>query len=172
MNRRYLPVGLIVTIIGIAFIFLPQTIEMHIAPELVTVWETSTTTNGGYSFNTGDQEIGDVMAPHVKVWTEEDVSLNTTFRISGEEWSDFTVTSLDNPAEFMIPGKGTVNVIIEGENLGGTNTEIKTGLYYLNPMEPENITYYPYRSFGYGMLAIGIIASAIFYTRGEKHIGP
>lgn len=165
MNRRYLPIGIIVLIIGIGFIILPQNIEMHIAPEQVTVWETSESTTDEYTFNTGQHEIGEAMSPYVKVWTLDDTPLNTTFALIGEEWSEFVLNSTENPAEFFLPSDRTVQVIIQGNVIGGTPVEVNAGLYYLNPLPPEIITYYPYRYFGYGMVIIGVIASIIFYLR-------
>ncbi len=170
MDRRYLPVGVIVMIIGVGFILLPQNIEMHVAPELVTVWETRESTGGEYTFNTGKQEIGDVMAPYVKVWTEEENALNNTFVIVGEEWSEFVLNTTENPAEFMLPSDGSVQVIIKGKVLGGTIEEVNAGLYYLNPLPPEIITFYPYRFFGYGMIVIGVLASIVFYIRKAPEV--
>jgi hypothetical protein len=44
MNRKYLPASIVVLIVSVAMILIPQSIEMHIAPELVTVWVDTVTT--------------------------------------------------------------------------------------------------------------------------------
>lgn len=172
MNRRYLPIGIIVLIIGVGFILLPQKIEMHIAPELVTVWETMIPSFGEYSLDTGQHEIGNVMAPYVRLWTNASKEINTTFTLVGEEGDDFTYNTLDNPAEFMLPSDGTVQVLITGEFLEEGSTMVNAGLFYLNPMEPEIITFYPYRFFGYGMVVIGVLASIVFYLRKAPRVNP
>lgn len=86
MKPNYLSGSIVVTAIWLALILFPQNIEMHIAPELVTVWEKTVTaeeTLHGYmfTFDTGAQTIDDGMAPYVEVWSDDDVTLNTTFTL-------------------------------------------------------------------------------------------
>ncbi len=64
MKPNYLSVSIVVTVIGLALILFPQNIEMHITPELVTVWEKTVTAEEtllGYrfTFDTGSQTIDD-----------------------------------------------------------------------------------------------------------------
>ena len=87
MKPNYLSGSIVVTVIGLALILFPQNIEMHIAPELVTVWEKTVTAEEtllGYmfTFDTNFQTIDDGMAPYVEVWSDNDVTLNTTLSVS------------------------------------------------------------------------------------------
>jgi len=90
-------------------ILLPQNIEVHIAPELVTVWEESATTENtlgehGFLFNTGSQTIEEGTSPYVEVWSGDPVALNTTFALLLDGTTPFNMNITDNPATFMIPG--------------------------------------------------------------------
>lgn len=171
MQKSYLTISVAVIIIGVAFIFYPAAYEVNLAPELVTVWEDmmiayQTEQGTLFGFETGEQTINDGLSHHVKVWSDEDVSLNTTFILVGEKEYDPLVMQ-DNPAEAFLPGLGMWNIAIEGTVLEGSEAEINAGLYYLRPLEPERVTYYPYRFFGYGMAAIGAVASIAIYIRSK-----
>ena len=83
MQRNYLNITVIVTIIGAAFIFLPATYEIHMEPELVTLWEDSAMAQRSlretvFSFNTGEHSVDEGISPYVKVWSDEAETLNTT----------------------------------------------------------------------------------------------
>ena len=171
MKRNYLPVSVVVTVIGLAFIMYPQSIEMHIAPELVTAWEGTTMAGGPdyvYSFSPGPRDIEDAMSPHVSVWSNEMVTLNTTFTIREEGVTVLSINITDNPSELLLPGEGTYDMDITGNVLEETAAEVYAGIYFLRPVPSEYYTYYPFRFFGYGMAAIGAIASLVFYVRREK----
>ena len=171
MQKSYLTISVIVIIIGVAFIFLPATYEINAAPELVTLWEETKTAQQTvegtiFSFMTGEVSIDDGISPYVRVWSDEEVSLNTTFYLTGSEEYD-PLDMLDNPIEVLLPGLGTWSVQMDGTVVEGTEVEINAGFYYLRPLAPELITYYPYRFFGYGMAAIGVIATLVIYLRSK-----
>jgi len=171
MQRSYLTISVVVIIIGVVFIFLPATYEINMAPELVTLWEETKTaqqTAQGtiFSFMTGEYTINDGISPYVKVWSDEEVSLNTTFILVGEEEYE-PLVMLDNPIEALLPGLGPWSVQMDGMVREGTEVEINAGFYYLRPLAPELITYYPYRFFGYGMSAIGVMATLVIYIRSK-----
>ena len=171
MQRNYLTISAIVTIIGVAFIFFPATYTINLAPEQVTLWEDTIRAQQGlhgtvFSFDTGEQIVVEGVYPYVKVWSDEAVMLNTTFSFTGEsETESFTMT--DNPFEYLLPGEGTWSIQVEGNVIEGTVVDVNAGFYYLRLLEPEHITYYPYRFFGYGMTVIGIIASLVIYFRSD-----
>ncbi len=173
MKQNYLSVSIVVTVIGLALILFPQNIEMHIAPELVTVWEKTVTAEEtllGYrfTFDTGSQTIDDGMSPYVEVWSDEDVTLNTTFTLIENAASTFDMNIMDNPVQFPLPGEDTYQVRIRGTVVEGRETDVNAGMYFLRPVPPEYYTYYPFRFLGYGMAAIGAIASLVFYAKREK----
>lgn len=166
MRKNYLTITIVVTIIGIVFVFLPQTYTIHLAPEQVTLWE-DTATGTTYSFNTGIQSINYGISPTVKVWSNDMVTLNTSFIVTGmDETIPWNIT--DNPTELWLPGEGDWSIEITGNVVEGESTEINAGFYYLRPLEPETVTYYPYRYFGYGMMAIGLVASLVVYMRTKR----
>jgi hypothetical protein len=158
----------VVAVLGVAFLFLPQSFTVHLAPEQVTLWEDSAKGNV-FEFDTGEYSVADGVSPYVEVWSEEDVTLNTTFHLTGMDIKD-TVNITDNPAEYLLPGEGTWRIHVTGNIVDDGEVTVNAGFYYLRPLEPEKITYYPYRYFGYGMTAIGVIASLaiIARSRGEE----
>lgn len=175
MKRNYLPISIVVTVIGLAFILYPQSIEMHITPELVIVWEGTATAGGPdyvYSFSPGPKAIEDAMSPHVSVWSNEMVTLNTTFTIKEEGVTILSLNITDNPSKLLLPGEGTYDVDIAGNVLEGKGAEVYAGIYFLRPVPPEYYMYYPFRFFGYGMAAIGAIASLVFYVKREERGTP
>jgi len=173
MKPNYLSISIVVTAIGLALILFLQNIEMHIAPELVTVWEQTVTADEtllGYmfTFDTGSQTIDDGMSPYVEVWSDEDVTLNTTFTLIENAASTFDMSIMDNPVQFLLQGEDTYQIRIGGTVVEGRETEVNAGMYFLRPVPPEYYAYYPFRFFGYGMAAIGAIASLVFYRKREK----
>ena len=167
MKRPYLLISLVVTVLGMAFTVLPQSINIHLAPEQVTLWED--TMNGTtYSYTTGEYTIDDGFSPYVKVWSEGSVTLNTSFYLTGMGITE-TFNVNENPSEFLLPGEGTWSVEITGNIIEGTGEIVYAGFYYLRPLEPERITYYPYRFFGYGMTVIGVMATLVIYGRSTKN---
>ena len=170
MKRPFIIISLVVTILGIAFTVLPQNISIHLAPEQVTLWEDSLQ-GTSYNFDTGEVTIEEGISPYVKVWSEDAVTLNTTFYLTGMGLSEiFNIT--ENPSEYLLPGEGTWNIQIAGNIIEGTIETVNAGFYYLRLLEPERITYYPYRFFGYGMTAIGLMASLEIYGRIVKKQSP
>jgi hypothetical protein len=166
MKRNYLTITAIVTVLGVAFIFLPQTYTINLAPEQVTLWED--TSNGAiYIFNTGTQSVDDGVSPYIEVWSNDMVTLNTTFLITGMG-ETIPWNTIDNPAEFLLPGPGEWTIEITGNVVEEETTEINAGFYYLRPLEPETIIYYPYRYFGYGMTLIGVISTLVVYLRTRQ----
>ena len=168
MKRNYLTITAIVTVLGVAFIFLPASYTIHLAPEQVTLWE-DTTTGTDYSFNTGPQSVDDGVSPYIKVWSDTTNTMNTSFIITGMG-ETMQENNTYNPAEILLPGPGEWTAEITGNIIEGTSAEINAGFYYLRPLEPEVVTYYPYRYFGYGMTLIGLISSLIIYTRNKETV--
>ena len=171
MQRNYLTISVIVAVLGVAFIFLPATYTINLAPEEVTLWEDTTTAQSGsdgviFSFDTGEQVVATGAYPYVKVWSVEDVSLNTTFILTGAGNEEFTMNN--NPSEFIVSEDGAMGIQIHGTVIENQEVDVNAGFYYLRLLEPEQITYYPYRYFGYGMAAIGVIASLVIYLRSKQ----
>ena len=172
MQRNYLSISFIVIIIGVVFIFLQATYTVNLAPEQVAIWEDGVRAKQDlhgtvFSFDTGEQIIGDGVYSYVKVWCEEAVTLNATFRLTGGGKSEY-FNMVGNPSEYLLPGEGAWSVQVEGTVVEKNIVDVNAGFYYLRPLEPEHITYYPYRYFGYGMTTMGVIASLVIYLKSNK----
>lgn len=166
MHRSYLIITVVVAVLGVAFMLLPQSFTVYLAPEQIILWEDSVQGNM-YNFDTGEISIIEGVSPYVKVWSESNVILNTTFYTTEMNITD-RVNSKDNPSEYLLPGIGTWRVQASGNIVEGNETTIYAGFYYLRLREPETITYYPYRYFGYGMTGIGVMASLVIFARSSR----
>lgn len=166
MNRSYLIITVVVAVLGVAFMLLSQSFTVHLAPEQVTLWE-DTSEGNMFSFDTGEYIIVEGVSPYVKVWSKEAVMLNTTFYLTGFNLTD-TLNITDNPSEYLLPGTGTWRVQASGNIVESNKTTVYAGFYYLRLLEPEKITYYPYRYFGYGMTLIGVMASLVIFARSRR----
>ena len=166
MHRPFLIITVVVTVLGVVFMFMPQSFTVHLAPEQVTLWEDSAVGNV-FDFDTGEHSVLDGVSPYVTVWSEDEFTLNTTFHLTGMDMTD-TINITDNPSEYLLPGEGTWRIQATGNTVEGSEATIYAGFYYLRPLEPERITYYPYRNFGYGVTAIGVIASLVIIARSSR----
>ena len=166
MQRRYLIISVIVTALGIVFMFMPQSIMLQPAPEKITLWEEEVygTT---YSFDTGEHSIVDGFSPYVRIWGIGSVTLNTTIKLTGEEEREI-VNITGNPTEYSLPKTGAWRIRIAGNIIEETQVTVNAGFYYFKPQELERITYYPYRFFGYGMTMIGVMTSLAIYVWSRK----
>lgn len=172
MDRKYLPASLVVLVVGVTMILLPQNIEMHIAPERVTVWEDSASTEKllrehVFTFDTGIQTLED-SSPYMEVWSDDTVTLNATFTLIENGTPTLVINITDNPSEFYIPVDDEAHVQVTGNVIEDQGTTVNAALYTLRPQPPECVTWYPYRFFGYGMTAIGAIASLGFYLKRDE----
>ena len=169
MQRNYLVVTVLVAVIGVAFIFFPVTYVINLAPEHVTLWMDNETTQLGstgevFSFDTGTHVVDEGVYPVIEVWSNESVTLATLFILTSGGNSE-TLNITDNPAQCFLPSSGAWSAHIEGTVSGGDSVNVNAEFYYMRLMEPDHITYFPYRYFGYGMLAVGILASLGIYLR-------
>ena len=104
MQRNYLTISILVTVLGVAFILLPATYTINLAPEEVTLWEDTMKAQLGpngafFSFNTGEHVVLSGVYPYVKVWSLDNISLNTTIILTGAGGGEFQMS--DNPSEFV-----------------------------------------------------------------------
>ena len=168
MQRSYLLISVVVSVLGVAFMFLPQSIQFEAPPERETLWEDEVR-DSVYRFEPGDLSMVDGVSPFVKVWSEENVKLNTTFYLIVGNLNE-SVTIIDNPTEYLLPGEGNWSIQITGYIVEESEALIYAGYYYLIFSEPTRITFYPYRYFGYGMTMIGVMASLAIYAVSMKRI--
>jgi hypothetical protein len=157
-----------VSILGIAFMFLPQSIQVQLPPEQETLWEDEIR-GSVYRFEPGELSIVDGVSSYVKVWSEESITLNTTFYLIFGELNE-SVNIIDNPTKHSLPGEGAWSIQITGNIVEETEALIYASTYYLIFPEPTRITFYPYRYFGYGMTMIGVMASLAIYAGSIKKI--
>ena len=168
MERNYLPVTVVVIVLGVGLSLIPDTVELSQPYEIVTVYNQTATTRASvdssvqeFTFRTGRLMV-DGFSP----------TLILTNPVEGE--INATVVNLDHPdlqIAYMNGSLSTVIFELEEADLyhfeikGWVNAdgpiEVTAAFIYYRHTPPQRYTYYPYRYFGLGMASVGIVATAI-----------
>jgi hypothetical protein len=157
--------SLVVVVIGVGLFFFPQSIEIHPFPEIVVLWNSSTTTSlvgdeHVFSFETSGHSFNDGYNPSVFVYNREGAIMNAT--ISYKE-TDLTMNDTGNQFDFYVPMESDIDFSLEGTVETSEPIMITASLTYLRPTPSDYMTIYPYRSFGLGMFIVGIITVGLSY---------
>jgi hypothetical protein len=175
MKRNYLPVTVVVLVLGVGLSFIPQTVELRQPDELVTLYNQTATAKASvegeaqeFTFRTGSVETVDGFSPTLILTNSADGGMNAT------------VVNLDHPDTIMEYMNESQSVMVyQVEEAGSYDLEIVGLVYVEDPVEitaafiyyrhapPERYTYYPYRYFGLGMTSVGVVATAvaIYYNK-------
>jgi len=169
MKRNYLPVTVVVLVLGAGLSLIPETVELGQPYEVVTIYNQTETTKAPvegaaqeFTLRTGRLETVDGFSP----------TLILTNPVEGE--INASVVNLDHPDSQM----GYVNeslstVIFEVEEADSYHLEISGWVNVDKPVEvtaafiyyrhtpPQRHTCCPYRYFGLGMASVGRVATAI-----------
>jgi len=168
MERNYLPVTVVVIVLGAGLSFIPETVELSQPYELVTIYNQTETTKKTiedaaqeFTFRTERLTV-DGFSP----------TLILTNPVEGE--INATVVNLDHPdSQIGHVNESLSTVIFEFEEAdsyhleitGWVNAEesveVTAAFIYYRHTPPQRYTYYPYRYFGLGMASVGIVATAI-----------
>ncbi len=177
---KYLPVTIIVLLLGAGMILYPENIEIHIADEQVTLWtETKSTSNAFYgarqdfSFSTGPLTMDeDGFLPVLKITNSGEAIMNATV-VNTLHLDAFATAMNETGAEltYLLEETGSFNLEIEGFTNADTPIQVTATFFYFRHVPPEMLTLYPYRFFGLGMAAVGLLASAFVYVRGRARLG-
>ena len=158
----------------------PENIEIHIADEQVTLWtETKSTINAFYgagqdfSFRTGPLTMGENgFLPVLKITNSGEAIMNTTV-VNTLHPDAFAAAMNETGAEltYLLEETGSFDLKVEGYIGSNTPVQVTTTFFYFRHVPPEMLTLYPYRFFGLGMAAVGLLASAFVYVRGRARPG-
>jgi len=167
MKRNYLPITVVVLVLGAGLSVIPQTVELNQPHELVTLYNQTAITKAvdvatWFTFRTGRVEMVDGFSPTLMLTNSADVEMNAT------------VVNLDHPNDYIASiDESQSSIVYEIEEADSYDLEIAGRVYVDDPVEvtaafiyyrhtpPEHYTYYPYRFFGLGMASVGIVATAI-----------
>jgi len=167
MKRNYLPIMVVVLVLGVGLSVIPQTVEISQPDERVTLYNQTTITKSvdgatGFTFRTGRVEMVDGFSPTLMLTNSADGEMNAT--AVNLDHPDTYTASIDEPRSY---------IVYEIEEAGSYDLEIAGWVYVDEPMEvtaafiiyrhtpSEHYTYYPYRYFGLGMASVGIVTTAI-----------
>lgn len=173
---KYLPITIIVLLLGVGMILYPENIEIHVADEQVNVWTETKATSGAFygagqefSFRTGPLSMDeDGFMPLLKVTNSGDAVMNAT--IVDALHSDAFVAAVNETGPelmYLLEENGSFDLEIEGFTDAESLVQVTAVFFYFRHVPPEMMTLYPYRFFGLGMAAVGLLASAFVYVRGR-----
>ena len=168
MERNYLPVTVVVIMLGAGLSLISETVELSQPYETVTVYNQTETTKAPvegaaqeFTFRTGRLTV-DGFSP----------TLILTNPVEGE--INATVVNLDHPdTQTREVNESISTLIFEVEDAdsyhleitGWVNAErpvkVTAAFIYYRHTPPQIYTYYPYRYFGLGMASVGVVATAI-----------
>ena len=168
MKRNYLPIMVVVLVLGAGLSVIPQTVEFSQPDELVTLFNQTTITKSvdgatqEFTFRTGRVETVDGFSPTLMLTNSVDMEMNAT------------AVNLDHPEAHIASMNESLSFMVyEIEESSSYDLEIAGWVYVDEPVEvtaafiiyrhtpSEHYTYYPYRYFGLGMASVGIVATAI-----------
>jgi hypothetical protein len=175
MKRNYLPVTVVVIVLGVGLSFIPETVELSQPYELVTVYNQTETTKQSiagaaqeFTFRTGRLTV-DGFSPTLILTNSAEGEMNAT------------VVNLDRPDSqiaYVNESLGTVifeleeadsyDLEIAGRISATERVEVTAAFIYYRHTPPENYTYYPYRYFGLGMASVGVVATTIAAYLGKS----
>jgi hypothetical protein len=176
MKRNYLPVTVVVLVLGVVLSLIPQTVELSQPYELETLYNQTETTkasvDGGvqeFTFRTGRVDTVDGFSPTLILTNSADENMNAT------------VVNLDHPGArnasmnesqsvivYQLEEAGSYDLEIEGWVSADEQVEVTAAFIHYRHTPPESYTYYPFRYFGLGMASVGIVATAIAAYYNER----
>jgi len=173
---KYLPVTIIVLLLGVGMILYPENIEIHIADEQVNMWTETKSTSGAFygagqefSFRTGPLSMDpDGFMPILKVTKSGEAVMNATV-VNALHPDAFTAAINETGPELMylLEETGSFDLEIEGFTDAEGPVQVTATFFHFRHVPPQMLTLYPYRFFGLGMAAVGLLASAFVYVRGR-----
>ena len=176
MKGNYLPVTVVVIVLGVGLSFIPETVELSQPYELVTLYNQTETTKQSidgaaqeFKFRTGRVETKDGFSPTLILTNSAEGEMNVT------------VVNIDRPdpqIAYVNESLGTVIIDVEeadsydleitGRISATERVEVTAAFIYYRHTLPESYTYYPYRYFGLGMASVGVVATAIAAYYGKS----
>jgi len=173
---RYLPVTFIVLLLGVGMILYPDNIEIHVADEQVNMWaETKATSRSSFgeeqefSFRTGPLSMDeDGFAPVLKITNSGDAVMKATvLNTLHPDAFAATMNETGMKLTYLLEETGGFDLEVEGSADSEGPVQVTATFTHYRHVPPETLTLYPYRFFGLGMAAVGLLATALVYIRGR-----
>jgi len=174
--NRYLPVTVLVLALGVGMMLYPEYVEIHVADELVTLWTETRTTIGAsgasqeFSFRTGRLSMGEEgFLPVLEITNSGEAVMNATV-VDTLHPDAFAAPMDENGTElsYLLEETGSFDLEVEGSADSEGPVQVTATLFHFRHVPPQMLTVYPYRFFGYGMTAVGLLATALVYARGRR----
>ena len=179
MKRNYLPITVVVLVLGAGLTVIPQTVEINQPDELVTLYNQTAITKGSidgatqeFSFRTGRVEMVDGFSPTLMLTNSADGIMNVT--VVNLDHPDIYIASMNESQSFMvyeIEEAGSYDLEITGRVYVDEPVDVTAAFIYYRHIPAEHYTYYPYRYFGLGMASVGIVATAIAVYYNKRTVG-
>ncbi len=176
MERNYLPVTVVVIVLGAGLSLIPKTVELSQPYELVTVYNQTETTRAPFegvaqefTFRTGRVETADGFSPTLILTNPVEGKINAT--VVNLDLPDSQIGHVNESLSTVIFEFGeadSYDLEITGLVNADEPVEVTAAFFYYRHMPPERYTYYPYRYFGLGMASVGIEATAIAAYFNER----
>ena len=179
MKRNYLPVTVVVLVLGVGLSFIPQTVELRQPDELVTLYNQTATTKASVN-----GEVQEFTFRTRRIETVEGFSPTLILTNSAEGMMNASVVDLGHPGAhnafmnesqsvivYQVEEAGPYDLEITGWVNADEPVEVTAAFIHYRRMPPKSYTYYPYRYFGLGMASVGIVATAIaaYYNRSREN---
>lgn len=175
--RKYLPITIVVLLLGVGLSLYPENVDIHLADEQVNLWtDTKSTSQAFYgagqdfSFRTGSLSIDeDGFMPVLKITNSGDAVMNATV-VNALYPEAFAAPMNETGTEltYLLEETGSFDLEVEGFTDADGPVQVTAVFFYFRHMQPETFTIFPYRFFGLGMTAVGLLATAIVYTRKDE----
>lgn len=176
MKRNYLPVTVVVLVLGAGLSFIPQTVELSQPDEPVTLYnQTAKASAVGaiqeFTFRTGRVEMLDGFSPTLILINSADEMMNAT--VVDLDHPD-TIVECMNESQitlvYQVEEDGSYDLEIAGRVYSDEPVDVTAALIYYRHTPPESYTYYPYRYFGLGMASVGVVATAIAAYYNKRNV--
>jgi hypothetical protein len=168
MKRNYLPVTVVVIVLGAGLSFIPETVELSQPYEVVTVYNQTETTRQSiegaaqeFTFRT-DHLTVDGFSPALILTNPVEGEINAT--VVNLDQPDSQTAYVDESLSTMIfelEETDSYHLEIKGQIIADEPVEVTASFIYYRHTPPQRYTYYPYRYFGLGMASVGTAATAI-----------
>lgn len=171
--------GILIIAIGAIMIFFPRRIEMHIYPEHVQPWEDSVDVGEAlqepgwvyFEFLTGDLFIDEGFDHRLYVTNTESATMNVTIWVIEEDDSLTDVADYSGEDIWIFPPLGDpIQFLINGSALVDDTVTVDAWLQYLRPVPSEYFWEFPYRTYGIGVAALGLIVFVSVRLRSNQDI--
>jgi hypothetical protein len=140
------------------------------------VWaETKATSRSSYgeeqefSFRTGPLSMDeDGFMPVLKITNSGGAVMNAT--VLNTLHPDALATALNETGvelTYLLEETGSFYLEVEGSAESEATVQVTADFFHFRHAPPQMLTLYPYRFFGLGMAAVGLLATAFVYARGR-----